>query len=341
METLNRRNMNNATTTKQNVSGTTGLVVLASIGYTNHYWHHYATLGGGGAGPVAPVANFAANPTSGTEPLTVNFTDTSTNTPTQWAWDFQNNGTVDSTVKNPSFTYTTPGTYTVKLTASNGSGSDVEIKTSLIKVNEGSTPTEYQAFVARSYGDLLQRGPDSPSFNTWVSQLQGGMPRASYTSALLGSGEFRGLIVRDLFELYLERQPDPAGVAAFAALIDGGHGWERAQSSILGSHEFFANAGSDNTDFLAAVYAVVLNRGPDAPGRAFFLQKLNEGWSRQMVAEAIVLSPEARSIRIRSFYDSLLGRPVDDGSLNVWLVTPYESILIAIIASDEYLNIPA
>ena len=146
---------------------------------------------------------------------------------------------------------------------------------------------------------------------------------------------------RELFELYLERQPDPAGVAAFAALIDGGHGWERVQSSILGSHEFFANAGSDNTDFLAAVYAVVLNRGPDAPGRAFFLQKLNEGWSRQMVAEAIVLSPEARSIRIRSFYDSLLGRPVDDGSLNVWLVTPYESILIAIIASDEYLNLPA
>ena len=134
-----RRNINDATSTKQNVSGSTGLVVLASIGYTRHYWHHYAALGGGG--PVAPVANFNAAPTTGTGSLTVNFTDTSTNTPTSWAWDFQNNGSTDSTAQNPSFTYTAPGTYSVKLTATNGAGPGTVTKNGLITVTGTSGGT--------------------------------------------------------------------------------------------------------------------------------------------------------------------------------------------------------
>ncbi|MCX6696596.1 MAG: hypothetical protein NTV84_03400, partial [Methanoregula sp.] len=38
--------------------------------------------------PQPPVANFAGTPTSGTAPLVVSFTDSSTNTPTGWAWFF-------------------------------------------------------------------------------------------------------------------------------------------------------------------------------------------------------------------------------------------------------------
>ncbi len=68
--------------------------------------------------PPAGV-NFTAVPTSGVRPLTVQFTDTSSGSPTAWAWDFDNNGTVDSTQQNPTHTYTVAGTYTVKLTATN------------------------------------------------------------------------------------------------------------------------------------------------------------------------------------------------------------------------------
>ena len=34
----------------------------------------------------APVASFSASPTSGVAPMTVNFTDTSSGSPTGWAW---------------------------------------------------------------------------------------------------------------------------------------------------------------------------------------------------------------------------------------------------------------
>ena len=38
--------------------------------------------------PLIPVAAFSANPTYGTVPLAVQFTDTSTNAPTGWNWSF-------------------------------------------------------------------------------------------------------------------------------------------------------------------------------------------------------------------------------------------------------------
>ena len=84
---------------------------------------------------AAPVANFTGSPTSGTIPLEVSFIDTSTNTPTSWAWDFTNNGTTDSTVQNPTHVYTTAGTFTVKLTATNARGSSTVTKTDYISAD--------------------------------------------------------------------------------------------------------------------------------------------------------------------------------------------------------------
>ncbi|MEO0473604.1 MAG: PKD domain-containing protein, partial [Bacteroidota bacterium] len=62
----------------------------------------------------AQNANFTANQTSGCSPLTVQFTDLSTGTIHEWAWDFGNGNT--SSFDDVTATYTTPGTYTVTLT---------------------------------------------------------------------------------------------------------------------------------------------------------------------------------------------------------------------------------
>jgi PKD repeat protein len=75
--------------------------------------------------PQPPVGAFSAAPTSGDAPLTVAFTDQSTNNPTAWAWDFGDPGSGSnntSTLKNPTHTFSSPGTYTVTLTPSNGAG---------------------------------------------------------------------------------------------------------------------------------------------------------------------------------------------------------------------------
>lgn len=79
-----------------------------------------------------PSASFSATPLTGSAPLLVQFTDRSTNMPTIWAWDFNNDGIIDSTAQNPSYTYTSAGIYTVKLTATNIRGSNSYVATNYI-----------------------------------------------------------------------------------------------------------------------------------------------------------------------------------------------------------------
>jgi PKD repeat protein len=80
--------------------------------------------------PELPVANFTATPMSGTAPLTVKFTDTSTGA-TSWSWEFGDGAT--STDQNPSHTYTVAKIYTAKLTVTNPGGSAIKQMTMTVQ----------------------------------------------------------------------------------------------------------------------------------------------------------------------------------------------------------------
>ncbi len=79
-----------------------------------------------------PVANFTSSVTSGTVPLKVTFTDTSTGTPSGWKWDFGDGS--KSYLQNPTHKYSNVGTYTVNLTVKNAIGRSTVTKTEYIKV---------------------------------------------------------------------------------------------------------------------------------------------------------------------------------------------------------------
>ncbi|WP_048065524.1 DUF2341 domain-containing protein [Methanosarcina acetivorans] len=118
---------------------------------------------------LTPVADFTATPTAGDAPLTVNFTDQSTNSPTSWAWDFNNDEITDSTLQNPIYTYSTSGTYTVKLTVTNAGGSNSSTKADYITVNTPimpvanftATPTRGDAPLTVQFTDTSTSTPSS------------------------------------------------------------------------------------------------------------------------------------------------------------------------------------
>lgn len=86
--------------------------------------------------PVPVAADFTANVVSGNAPLTVNFNSSgSAGALTSWAWDFECDGSGDSSTANPTYTYTTPGTYSVQLTVSDGTTSDSKTRTAYIVVS--------------------------------------------------------------------------------------------------------------------------------------------------------------------------------------------------------------
>ncbi|WP_292489688.1 PKD domain-containing protein [Methanoculleus sp. 10] len=101
---------------------------------------------------AAPVANFTANRTSGTAPLAVRFTDTSTGNPTTWAWDFGDGNT--STEQNPVHTYTTAGVYTVRLTVRNAEGEDSIVKEDAITVE--TAPPVWRENITVTSGTFVQ-----------------------------------------------------------------------------------------------------------------------------------------------------------------------------------------
>jgi PKD repeat protein len=88
------------------------------------------------------VAGFSAQPTSGTAPLSVRFTDSSSGAPTAWQWNFGDGNTTGSTTRDPVHLYTAPGTYTVTLRASNNNGGDLETKSGYIVVAQGVIPID-------------------------------------------------------------------------------------------------------------------------------------------------------------------------------------------------------
>jgi PKD repeat protein len=108
---------NPANTYANNGTYTVTLTEQNSLGTNITTETNYIIVGGS-----ALAADFTATPTSGTVPLTVQFTDTSTGSPTTWLWDF-GDGTTGS-AQNPSHIYTSPGTYSISLIASNGAGSN-------------------------------------------------------------------------------------------------------------------------------------------------------------------------------------------------------------------------
>jgi PKD repeat protein len=81
-----------------------------------------------------PVASFTLSPSSGTRPLTVVFTDTSTGSITAWSWAFGDGGA--SAVRHPTHTYTSAGAYTVTLTVTGPGGSDPEVRPNAVVVSE-------------------------------------------------------------------------------------------------------------------------------------------------------------------------------------------------------------
>ena len=102
----------------------------------------FSSLAGGGSTGGSPVANF----TDSVSGLTVNFTNTSTDTGgtiTSYAWNFGDGST--STSASPSHTYTTAGTYTVSLQVTDSTGA-TNTKSGSVTVSSGASGKPVASF---------------------------------------------------------------------------------------------------------------------------------------------------------------------------------------------------
>jgi hypothetical protein len=123
---------------------------------------------------VAPTASFNV-----TSPLCVgNFltlTDISTNGPTNWAWTMTGGAISSATTQNTSTSYSSPGTYTVSLVATNGVGSSSTLSKTVSIVAIPTVAVTSNTMCAGTSATLIASGATS---YTWSP---GGMTGATQT----------------------------------------------------------------------------------------------------------------------------------------------------------------
>ena len=95
----------------------------------------YITVTSGG--PAAPLADFSAEPLSGSAPLTVTFTNQSLPTVGLDSFEWAFGDGAASAEESPTHVYTATGVYTVSLTVSSGEESDTATKAGYITVTGG------------------------------------------------------------------------------------------------------------------------------------------------------------------------------------------------------------
>jgi CSLREA domain-containing protein len=118
-----------------------------------------------------PVADFDWSQQPGV--LTVEFTDTSSGSPTAWSWNF-GDGT-SSTQQNPTHTYSQAGDYVVQLTASNAGGPDTASETITVD------PPSATEFAADTFVRTVANGWGTADIGGAYT-LEGG-PAANYNVA--------------------------------------------------------------------------------------------------------------------------------------------------------------
>jgi PKD repeat protein len=86
---------------------------------------------------VGLAADFSATPVSGPAPLSVQFSDASSGSVTNWLWNFGDTGV--STLQNPTHVYSASGAYTVKLTVTGSTGTNTKTVPGFIAVGLSET----------------------------------------------------------------------------------------------------------------------------------------------------------------------------------------------------------
>ena len=148
--------------------------------------------------PAPLDADFNATPVEVEAGESVEFTDATTGgtSPYTYEWDFDNDGIADSTEKNPSYTYSTAGTYTVSLKVIDTKGdTDAETKEEYISVTRAAVSLEEMAVAFVGFLRLGQYDEAVEMFDGTMSEL---MPapilEETWNAVIAQVGEFEGIV---------------------------------------------------------------------------------------------------------------------------------------------------
>lgn len=157
-----------------------------------------------------------------------------------------------------------------------------------------------------------------------------------------------------LYQAYFDRAPDAAGLEFWRDQRAGGRNLDSVSDEFVRSPEFVETYGAlDDDAFVELVYRNVLDRAPDAGGKAFWLDQLASGRTRGSLMTLFSESPEfiddtgtvasesPNTAAVRRLYAALFGREADVDGLATWSAeanrgVPLDDIAWHFIQTSEF-----
>jgi Calx-beta domain/Domain of unknown function (DUF4214) len=211
-----------------------------------------------------------------------------------------------------------------------------------------------QRYVNAVFQELLDRPADLGALQFFGGELDGGTAEGvvllQIETAVNSSGriEYNDNTVNNLFQEFLGRNADLGALNFFGSQLTSGvplstvtnanpaappgsptislpGATQLVEAEIIGSDEYFTNAGGTNTGFVNAVYRDLVNRNPDAGGLAFYLGVIDQASQlnptepqsviRAAMANNFLVQAETINDELTNFYAIYLNRNPDPTGL--------------------------
>ena len=204
--------------------------------------------------------------------------------------------------------------WTAKLNSHQSSASDIIIGFFFSDEYKGKKKSSSN-MVKDCYKAMLDRAPDS-SQSTWIARFNVGMTIESVCNGFVGSNEFKSLCssygitpgtiklryARDenydrtafVYRLYkncLGRNPDTGGLENWCQNLKNGLTGTKIAQGFLFSKEYISK-NTTNAVYVDMLYRTILGRTGDKTGISNWVTKLNQGSSRELVANGFLFSNE-------------------------------------------------
>ena len=168
---------------------------------------------------------------------------------------------------------------------------------------------------------------------------------------LAASPEGYTTVVNDIYEEYLGRQADPAGLANGIKILSteppppNFTPQQLLKDLLLGSSEYFmTQAGQSNQTFVTTMFKDVTGVAPSAAEITSLLGELSSGMDRGTVAAQVLRSVAGFDFVVQNYYQQILNRAPDSGGLAFFVGSLQngaheEDVQQALLGSDEFFSL--
>ena len=172
-------------------------------------------------------------------------------------------------------------------------------------------PSEVPKVVKALYADILNRDADPVGLDAWTNQILASGSAAGTAIGLSTSTERLNVFVTAQYRAALKRDPEPPGLAGWVRALQSGWTVPDLQAGVYGSDESLQVLGGGNLQtWVGAMYSSLLGRTATSSETAAWAS-IAMAKGRAAAVGGISHSEEAARVRLKAYYQTMLGRDPD------------------------------